>query len=153
MKAITVYYDASCPLCSREMSTIKALDHADEIFLTDCSTPDFLDADANAAGITRSEMMRLIHARRESGQWLIGVDVFIELYQRVGLVGVANFWAHPRLGWLLRRLYPWIARYRQQLSRFGVNRIYERAIERAAKQAMAQSQRCSEDKCELPPSR
>lgn len=151
MTAVTVYYDASCPLCVREMATIMALDVGQEISMQDCSTPDFFDTQADAAGITPAEMMRLIHARLENGKWLVGVDVFIELYQRVGLSGVARVWAHPFLGALLRRIYPWIARHRQRLSRLGINRIYEYAIERAAKRALAQSQRCKADQCELPP--
>lgn len=151
MSAITVYYDASCPLCLSEMSTIKALDHAEEIALCDCSVPGFSDANASAAGVNQAQMMRLIHARRADGQWLIGVDVFVDLYRRVGLSGVAGFWAHPLLSPILRMLYPWIARYRQSLSRLGVNRIYEMAIERAAKAALAKSRACDGNQCELPP--
>ena len=151
MSAITVYYDASCPLCLSEMSTIKALDQAEEIALCDCSVQGFADFHASEAGIDQAQMMRLIHARTASGQWLIGVDVFVDLYRRVGLRSVAGFWGHPMLSPVLRMLYPWIARYRQALSRLGVNRIYELAIERAAQKALAKSRACNENQCELPP--
>ena len=152
MSAITVYYDASCPLCLSEMSTIKALDHANDIVLSDCSAAEFCDPQAAGAGITQLAMMRLIHARTSTGEWLIGIDVFVDLYRRVGLHSVSKFWAHPWLSPVLRLLYPWIARYRLALSRLGINRIYEHAIERAARNALAKSQACSENQCELPPS-
>jgi predicted DCC family thiol-disulfide oxidoreductase YuxK len=146
---MTVYFDASCPLCREEMAVIKARDYAEEIILTDCSTAGFFDPIAQAHGISQSQMMQLIYARAANGQWLIGIDVFIAVYERVGLSSIAQFWGHPVLSKFLRKLYPWIAKYRQGLSRLGANKIYTYFINRAAKRALVQSKRCAAGQCGL----
>jgi predicted DCC family thiol-disulfide oxidoreductase YuxK len=144
---MAVFYDASCPLCTKEMAHIKALDSAEHIMLVDCSPANFSHPDITAAGIAQRDLMRLIHARGANGQWLIGVDVFIALYQQIGLPKVAGMWAHPWLGRALRAIYPWLARYRQQLSRLGADRLYFWFVERESRAAIAR--RCSDSSCAL----
>jgi len=147
---LVVYFDASCPLCKAEMLAIKAHDHADCIELRDCSAPGFSDADAERAQVSRSAMMQLIHARTADQRWLIGVDVFVEVYRRVGMTSVANFWSHPWLSPLLRKYYPFIARHRMLLSRLGFNAPYGWLVHWAAKRAAKRSAKCKNAVCELP---
>jgi len=148
--SLVVYFDASCPLCKEEMLAIKAHDHAACIELRDCSSPDFADADAERAQVSRAAMMQLIHARSADQRWLIGVDVFVELYRRVGMNSVANFWSHPRLSPLLRKCYPFIARHRMLLSRLGLNAPYGWLVHWAAKRAAKRSASCKNGVCEIP---
>jgi predicted DCC family thiol-disulfide oxidoreductase YuxK len=143
---IQVFYDASCKLCSHEMAQIKAHDHFGEIECIDCSAPDFDHQHAKAAGISRAQMMELIYARGANGKWLIGVDVFVALYEQIGLHSMSRFWGHRMLSPILRFCYPTFAKYRQPLSRLGVARIYDLLVARAAKRALAN--RCTEDRCE-----
>ncbi|HPV25491.1 MAG TPA: DCC1-like thiol-disulfide oxidoreductase family protein, partial [Casimicrobium sp.] len=56
---LTIFYDRSCPLCTREVTVLKQYDHADQLQLVDCSPTDFTEVE----GHTREAMMRLIHAR------------------------------------------------------------------------------------------
>lgn len=150
---LRIYYDASCPLCREEMQAIVASDREGRIQLHDASGPEGVDGHARAAGLTREQLMRLIHARDAEGRWLVGVDVFVVAYGAVGLSGIARFWSHPRLRPLLDRVYPWIARARQPLSRLRLNRLYGWWVRRAARRAQQRSQACANGYCALPSGR
>jgi predicted DCC family thiol-disulfide oxidoreductase YuxK len=117
---LTIYYDASCPLCRAELETLKARDGDHLLRLVDCSADAFDDADARVHGVTRDAMMRRIHARDAAGRWLQGLDVFTAVYRAAGLFFLARIYASRRLRPLLDRLYPWIADHRQMLSRLGL---------------------------------
>ena len=121
---LTVYYDASCPLCRAEMETLKARDCDDRLRLVDCSAAAF-DARATAAqGVTRTMMMERIHARDVAGRWLVGLDVFAAVYGAAGLHGLARIYGSRRLRPLLDCAYPWIAAHRYALSRLGLPRFF-----------------------------
>ena len=129
---LTVFYDASCPMCASEMHALRDLDAAGRIELIDCSAPEFSDDGFVAEGISRAALMARIHARDAHGRWLVGMDAFEAVYRAAGLEGAARMWANPRLRPLLDRLYPWIARHRQVLSRLGMNALVRRVIREAA---------------------
>jgi len=120
---LTVYYDASCPLCRAEMETLKSRDMADALHLVDCSAPTFDERATAADGVTRAHMMARIHARDNAGRWLRGMDVFAAVYAAAGLHALARIYASRLLRPLFDRLYPWIADHRQALSRFGLPRL------------------------------
>ena len=147
---LTVYYDASCPLCREEMHALAAHDGEDRLVLVDASAPGFSDPDLAAAGIPGQELMRLIHARDAQGRWFIGVAVFEQAYAAVGLHRVAALWGHPRLRPFWDRAYPWVARFRQPLSRLGLNKAYGWLVRRAAARAQRRAQACAQGRCELP---
>jgi predicted DCC family thiol-disulfide oxidoreductase YuxK len=142
---LTIFYDASCPLCRKEMHALKAYDAQDRLRLVDCSAATFRDASAEQAHITTADMLRLIHARDESGRWVIGVDVFVLAYRATGIEAVASLFEFRPLRPFLNRLYPWIARNRMVLSRFGVNIVYENIVRRAALHAQKRAQSCAID--------
>jgi predicted DCC family thiol-disulfide oxidoreductase YuxK len=131
---LTVFYDASCPLCATEMHALRALDDAGRIELVDCSAPEFSDEGLRACGITRASLMRRMHARDAHGRWLSGLDAFEAIYRAAGLERAARLWANPRWRPLFDRIYPWVARYRQLLSRLGIHRVVGRLIRRAGLQ-------------------
>lgn len=138
---LTVFYDASCPMCASEMHTLRDLDSAGRIELADCSAPDFSDEGLRAEGISRKALMERIHARDAHGRWLIGMDAFEAVYRTAGLEDAARMWANPRLRPLFDRLYPWIARHRQLLSRLGMNALVRRLIREAASRPSAAAPR------------
>lgn len=86
---MTVFYDASCPLCLREMTLLKRYDQLDQIHLIDCSPGDFAAIEGNG----RDAMMRVIHSRDAAGQWLVGAPVFAAAYRAAGFASVASLWA------------------------------------------------------------
>ena len=122
---LTVFYDASCPLCSSEMCALGSRDYQGRLELVDCSSADFDDMVLAGTPIKRSDLMTLMHARDAHGRWFVGVDAFAVIYRAVGLEGLAQAW--PKL----RCLYPWIARHRRLLSRLGLARLVRAVISRA----------------------
>jgi predicted DCC family thiol-disulfide oxidoreductase YuxK len=121
---LTVYYDASCPLCRSEMETLKARDAGDVLRLVDCSASAFDDAACAAEGVTRPMMMARIHARDADGRWLRGVDVFALVYRAAGFTALARLYGSRLLRPLFDRLYPWIADHRYLLTRCGLPRLF-----------------------------
>jgi predicted DCC family thiol-disulfide oxidoreductase YuxK len=91
--------------------------------LVDCSARNFDDRAIACTGVTRDDLMRHIHARGPDGRWLVGMDVFEAVYAAAGLKGAARWWGNRRLRPVLDRIYPWIARYRQPLSRLRLHRV------------------------------
>jgi predicted DCC family thiol-disulfide oxidoreductase YuxK len=138
---LTVFYDASCPMCASEMHALRELDRTGRIELVDCAAADFSDEGLLAEGITREALMKRIHARDARGRWLVGMDAFEAVYRTAGLEGAARMWANPRLRPLFDRLYPWIARHRQVLSRLGMNALVRRLIREAASRPSASGPR------------
>ena len=92
-------------------------------------------------GYCRVDAMRLIHARDADGRWLIGVDVFEAAYRAAGLELIARVWGSRRLRPLLERLYPWVARHRQRLSRLGFNLLVRLVMGAAIFRASASAAR------------
>jgi predicted DCC family thiol-disulfide oxidoreductase YuxK len=147
---LVIYYDASCPLCREEMHALCAHDTGAKLHLVDASAAGFSDEHTRAAGIPSTELMRLIHARDPQGRWFRGVEVFELAYGAVGLSGIAAVWGHPRLRPVWDRLYPWVARFRQPLSRLRLNRFYGWLVRRAAARAQRRSGACAAGACALP---
>ncbi len=147
---LVIYYDASCPLCREEMHALTAHDVDARLQLVDASPAGFGDEHTRAAGIDHAALMGLIHARDERGRWYRGVEVFELAYGAAGLAGIAALWGHPRLRPLWDRLYPWVARFRQPLSRLRLNRLYGSLVRRAAIRAQRRAGACAAGACPLP---
>ena len=134
MKAIryplTVFYDASCPMCANEMLSLRERDHGAHLEIVDCSAPEFDEEVLAGTGITRAELMKRIHARDAHGRWLAALDAIEAAYRAAGLERAARFWGARELRPLLDPLYRWIARRRQALSRLGGARLASRFIAR-----------------------
>jgi predicted DCC family thiol-disulfide oxidoreductase YuxK len=127
---LTVYYDKSCPLCATEMEALQKMDWRGRLKLEDCSAPAFDDCAARAEGVSRDDMMTRLHARDPEGRWLKGLDAFEAVYAAAGLEKTARLWVHPKLRPVLDRVYPWIARHRQPLSRLGLHRFVGPLLQR-----------------------
>ncbi len=147
---LTIYYDASCPLCATEMRALQGHAGKSRLLLVDCSAADFHGPVITLAGFSRLELMGCIHARDGDGVWLRGVDVFERAYRIAGLETIAracrNRWLRP----LLDRAYPWIARHRMVLSRFHLDAAFAWLIRLLARRARRRSQACQVDVCNVP---
>ena len=132
MKAIryplTVFYDASCPMCANEMHSLKERDRDARLDLIDCSARDFDDTVLAGTGITRADLMTRIHARDTHGRWLVALDAIEAAYHAVGLERAARFWGSRRMRPVLDPLYRCVARWRQTLSRLGAAALVRRLI-------------------------
>ncbi len=147
---LTIYYDDSCPLCRKEMVTLKDHDVAGDLQLVDCSVPGFSDIEVDRAGFRTEQLMTLIHAQDAAGRWFIGVDVFVLAYRAVGIEAIAGLWENRWLRPLWDRTYPWIARHRQGLSKIGFTTAFGWLVAWSARRAVARSQGCKDDVCERP---
>ena len=78
-----IFFDGQCPLCKREIDLVRWMDRKSQnLLLTDIAAPDF---SAPSVGKTLDELHREIHGRSPDGTWFVGVDVFRQMYHRVGL--------------------------------------------------------------------
>jgi predicted DCC family thiol-disulfide oxidoreductase YuxK len=125
---LTVFYDASCPMCASEMHALKERDRDARLELVDCSAPAFDDTVLAGTGITRADLMARIHARDAHGRWLVALDAFEACYRAAGLERAAQVWGAQGMRPVLDPLYRWIARRRQLLSRLGAGGLVRRLI-------------------------
>ncbi|RRD58734.1 DUF393 domain-containing protein [Comamonadaceae bacterium OH2545_COT-014] len=130
---LTLYYDASCPLCAAEMHALLQRDAHGRLRLVDCSPPGF---DGAPAGCTQAELMRLMHAQTADGRVLVGVPAFEAAYAAVGRQRVARALRHPLLGRLARALYPHLARW-----------LFARAPAQPLQEAQAHAARHASQRC------
>jgi len=75
-----VFYDGQCPLCKREIDMVRRKDKRSLLKLTDIAAADF----QLVAGKELHELMKEIHGRDVNGEFVTGVDVFREIYSRLG---------------------------------------------------------------------
>jgi predicted DCC family thiol-disulfide oxidoreductase YuxK len=146
---LTIYFDASCPLCNSEIQNIKLHDAQGHLILVDCSASNFDVAPFENGGITLKDMMQALHVRNNQGDWIIGVPAFELIYQAVGLTAIANFWGGKFTGALAAKLYPWIARNRQLLSRAGLQWGFKLWSKYQARRAQKRSKQCHAGQCSI----
>lgn len=120
MSPLTIYYDASCPLCTSEMAAMRTHDRRGRLAMVDCSGTL---APAAPDGVTTEAMMRSLHARTPDGRWLVGVAAYEAIFRAVGFRRLAALAGHPRLRPLWDRLYAWVARNRHRFPRRGLARL------------------------------
>ncbi len=77
-----VFYDGACRLCAKEIKMLRALDAQHRIVFTDIALAGF-DAEQET-GLTYDALMAEIHGRFADGSLVTGVEVFRQLYGRVG---------------------------------------------------------------------
>ena len=132
---LTIYYDASCPLCVSEMAVVKSRDVGGLLALVDCSGTQPLPGPRmpDEAGVTREALMRALHARTADGRWLVGVPAYEAIFRATGFPRLARLAGSARLAPLLARSYAWVARNRYRLPRRGIARLLALASRRNAR--------------------
>jgi predicted DCC family thiol-disulfide oxidoreductase YuxK len=148
MRAITVYYDHSCPVCRDEIAALRRADVDEALRFVDCSPVGFSLPDDPGAP-PRAALMRLLHAQDTDGTWLVGAAAFARIYGLVGMPWMSRLWGARMLQPLWRVIYPWIADNRQALSTSPLAAPFNRLVHRAAERA-ATRRRCADGACSLP---
>ena len=105
-----VFYDGECPLCVKEISLLRYLDRHDRIIFTDIMAPNFQSE--RDTGRTFETLMGSIHGRMADGTLVDGVEVFRQLYGRVGFKSVIWATRLPGVRHLLDAGYTFFARNR-----------------------------------------
>jgi predicted DCC family thiol-disulfide oxidoreductase YuxK len=114
MNALTVWFDGSCPLCSREIALMRALDWRRAI--------DFVDVDKSRHGdcpVDKGELLARFHAR-EDGQLLSGAAAFAAMWRAIPLLRPLGLLARlPIALKLLEQVYMIFLRLRPRLQRLA----------------------------------
>lgn len=110
---IEAFFDGQCPLCRREVETLRRLDRRGRLRFTDISAPDFEPA---SAGVPLERLMERIHGRLPDGSLVEGVEVFRRLYSSVGFSWLVALTRLPGVSHLLDLAYRWFARNRLRLT-------------------------------------
>ncbi len=111
MAELTLLFDGACPLCLREVETLRRRDRGrGRLAFVDVDDPGY--DPACHGGISYAEAMGRMHALRADGQVVRDVEVFRQAYALVGLG-----WLYAPTGWPLLRplvdgLYGLWARWR-----------------------------------------
>ena len=74
-----VFFDGKCPLCKREIDMVRKKDTESRLIFTDIAADDFSPTDRDLG-----TLMREIHGRYADGNYVTGVEVFREIYTRIG---------------------------------------------------------------------
>lgn len=111
---VEVFYDAECPLCFHEIRMLQWLDrNRQQIRFTNIVDPDF---DPQPLGKTFDELMAEIHGRMPDGTWLVGVEVFRQIYSAVGFGFLVWPSRLPGISHFLDGVYGVFARNRLRLT-------------------------------------
>lgn len=79
---VEVFFDGDCPLCAKEIRLIRWLDKKKRVQFTDIASPSFSPEEY---GKTMKALMDEIHGRLPDGTWILGVEVFRQIYSAIGL--------------------------------------------------------------------
>lgn len=106
---VTVWWDATCPLCTKEINFLKKLDVNKKIQFNALGqdTPDTLSV--NGCPITKKDLLARFHAREGSqGELLSGAAAFAAMWRVVphkGFKCLGEIARRPYILWTLERMY------------------------------------------------
>jgi len=103
-----VFFDGGCPLCKREIEMIRRKDKQQQIKLSDISLENF----CVPPELSLDRLMRSIHGRKPTGEFVVGVEVFRQIYRRLGFRRTVGFTQVPVIGLLLSAGYAVFAKLR-----------------------------------------
>jgi len=110
---VTIFYDAACPLCAREIAMLKRLDKGHgRLIARDINDPTLFPT---GLGRTRDDLMARIHALGPDGNLIEGMDVFRAAYRAVGYGWLLAPTAWPLLRPLFDALYRLFAKHRVRI--------------------------------------
>jgi len=142
---MTIYFDASCPLCHGEIRNLMLRNTNHLLEFVDASPLDFVSP---IAGVSRTDLMNMIHATTSENQIIRGVEVFRLAYNAVGLGWLWAPTGWPLLRQLADRAYPVLVRNRYRIPRLLVALLFEGPTRRAAERAAQRSRQCHGRACE-----
>ena len=110
---LTIFYDGGCPLCAIEMRHLKRLNQEGKLAFVDIMDEDFAE---RYPKLDWQALNDRIHAQRQDGTMLIGLDVTHMAWKLVG-----RGWLYAPLRWplikpLADRFYLLFARHRYRIS-------------------------------------
>jgi predicted DCC family thiol-disulfide oxidoreductase YuxK len=142
---LTIFHDASCPICRAEMEELKQIDEDGLLELVDCSQSGFTDIRCTDAGLEQDDLMRALYIVDANDQWRSGPDAFAEIYGLIGIERMARIWGR---GWwrpLVNLGYRIFAITRGVLAPLGLDKAVRWCVRREAAHAAKRSSTCRVD--------
>lgn len=107
-------YDGQCPFCRFEVRWLQRWNRHGRLEFEDISSPDF---DASRYGLSREEVMGVMHGVFPDGHIVRKVEAFREAYRAVGFGWLLAPTQWPVFRWFCDRLYDLFARHRVSMGR------------------------------------
>lgn len=118
-RALTVWYDGDCPICTAEIRLMRRLDRGSAIEFVDLSLPGPCPPDRNAR-------LARLHAQARGGAIVAGAAAFVAMWRVLPpLRPLAALASPPPVLWLLERAYGLFLKLRpglQAMVRWGLAR-------------------------------
>jgi len=116
---LTIFHDGSCPLCSKEIDQLKALNTADKLSFQDIQAQDFSQRYPH---IDKDEAERILHGQLANGDMIYGLDVTCLAWKTVGKHRWLSILRWPVIRWFADRTYLFFARYRNTISSWFITK-------------------------------
>ncbi len=111
--ALKVWFDGSCPLCTREIGLMRRLDRTRAITFIDVTSP------TSVCPLNPAELLQRFHAE-ENGTLLSGAAAFGAMWRAVPLLRPLGLAArNATVLAVLERFYIFFLRHRPRLQRFA----------------------------------
>ena len=103
---VTVFFDGSCHLCSREIAHYKKHPKAKEkLEFVDIAASDF-DPGKNAP--PKEDFMKAMHIRKADGEFVKGVEAFLVIWEKLGVFQIITRLANIQFFRFLMEIGYWI---------------------------------------------
>ena len=142
---IDLLYDSDCPICMMEVEFLIKRDINHMIKFTDLQSPDYDPVEHG--NIKFKDGMRKIRAVLPNGEVVVGVDVFQETYDAIGLGWIFALTKIPLLHDVADRVYDLWAENRLRLT--GRPDMANQLRERSSKLRVQELEECDTDACGL----
>jgi predicted DCC family thiol-disulfide oxidoreductase YuxK len=140
---IDLLFDSECPICMMEVNFLKKRDIENKIKFTDLQSPDYNPADHG--NVKFADGMRKLRAVLPDGKVVIGVEVFRQTYEAIGLGWVFELTKLPVLGQVADFVYDVWAENRLRLT--GRGELADELKQRVEELAEAGEVSCDSDAC------
>ncbi|HRD54881.1 MAG TPA: DUF2878 family protein [Parachlamydiaceae bacterium] len=112
-KPLKLFYDGSCPICSKEAYILQKDDQKNSMRFIDIASSDFLKENE---GISYETAMSKMHAIDDKGNVLTGIDAFAKAYARSGKLLLSTLLNISFLRPFLKISYSVFAKHRKFLT-------------------------------------
>lgn len=113
MSNLTVWFDGSCPLCTREIALMRRLDKANAISFIDVANPE------TVCPLDRAELLARFHAQ-ENGTIVSGAAAFAAMWRAIPNLRPLGLLAQNRIILaILERTYLIFLRFRPRMQSFA----------------------------------
>jgi predicted DCC family thiol-disulfide oxidoreductase YuxK len=114
---LKLLFDGQCPFCALEARWLQQRDRHGQLAFEDITQPDF---DPACYGLSREQVMGVMHAVLPDGRIITRLEVFRQAYRQIGLGWLLTPTGWPGLRILANWGYELFARYRVPLGKlFG----------------------------------